>query len=554
MPTFRIPPDAEVVKRLSSLIPLAYAFGILSARNQSDMASNIEANRSGSFSNRIVAAFTKPKGPSARLTHAEFKEKYELTEANDFCFPMETIDFPVVGGNHQDEVWGYDVDAELIKNYDIYPLFGKYGIRQTIQQAIVGLIAIDKESCSTIDRNYIVFKGTQGGVGLASVLAGFFNTAANADWNTDLAYKLEQFEGINGKTHRGFNAVLASVQQQIWSILTKYHHRERKLVIAGHSLGGAVARLTGCLLFTNPPKDKRFYAENLAIYSYAAPAIGDRTFEANFLALPLNEKFLFYIKGDPVVETLPPPRAYHLLIGLETGDFSELVPAFSSKVEDSERHYFDAINFLLYKYLKLEPISRIRCFTTKVSNAISHFAVQPTSDSMATAFTGITYSPAQYFYSDRGQLAQATSVTAQSASVAEKPSSVLYKLRYVDICQQLCQGWFSLLKVNEDLFKQTMSASTGLQKLYENTQVDKVDNDAIVLIIMMSLVLESYYRQMPRQTKISEGFTKMIKEIKEIKNFKHYLFTEYYCAMLKKSVDVVYAAKVDDFLKAIDVH
>jgi hypothetical protein len=80
------------------------------------------------------------------------------------------------------------------------------------------------------------------------------------------------FEEGEGKVHRGFYGGALAAYAFIETYLDKFYSGQ-KLLITGHSLGGAVALILSEML----RRDKRF-APQIVLYTYGAPRAGDTTF------------------------------------------------------------------------------------------------------------------------------------------------------------------------------------------------------------------------------------------------------------------------------------
>lgn len=92
-------------------------------------------------------------------------------------------------------------------------------------------------------------------------------------WVTDAVVRLVERKDYDGRVHLGFSSALKRTWHMVESILDEV--RDRPLFLTGHSMGGALAVLSGCRLakLGRPP---------VAIYTYGAPRIGDRAFCAGF--------------------------------------------------------------------------------------------------------------------------------------------------------------------------------------------------------------------------------------------------------------------------------
>ena len=132
---------------------------------------------------------------------------------------------------------------------------------------------------------FIIFRGTDD-VG---------NSAGDmGEWlGTDFFIAQSSAPGISGKVHAGFVANYNLVQAQIKAFLNTYATAEKKIWIAGHSLGGGLAIVSGVLL-------KAAGYPIQGVYSFGGPrVIGD----GNFVGyanqnVPNIQRFEYYL--DPI--------------------------------------------------------------------------------------------------------------------------------------------------------------------------------------------------------------------------------------------------------------
>jgi triacylglycerol lipase len=133
-----------------------------------------------------------------------------------------------------------------------------------------------------------------------TIVIAFRGTTSTADTISDLIAIQIPYPWVpnGGKTHCGFTEIYATARQQILTALSKCSNN-KKLLITGHSLGGALAVLCALDLAYNT----KF--KTPSVYTYGAPRVGDPTFAAAYnRKIAINHRLA--IESD-LIPLIPPP-------------------------------------------------------------------------------------------------------------------------------------------------------------------------------------------------------------------------------------------------------
>jgi hypothetical protein len=153
--------------------------------------------------------------------------------------------------------------------------------------------------------------------GVQNIIVVFRGSQEPQDWMTNFNLKDEGFEG-KGRVHQGFHRAL-KLFFKIVKHQTKLKHnlslatqqdidnlnKNSKIILAGHSLGGALATLVGCSLI-----ERGLKKENLEVYTFGAPPVGTKEFSTYY-----DEKINIYrlVNEQDVVPKLDKMlHLYHL--------------------------------------------------------------------------------------------------------------------------------------------------------------------------------------------------------------------------------------------------
>lgn len=121
----------------------------------------------------------------------------------------------------------------------------------------------------------------------------FRGTNSLTDVVIDLWFTKNIAFGGKGKVHAGFQNAL----NEVWPTLEKNLDKNRKVIIAGHSLGGALAQLLAYRLALKNYKVS-------GVYTYGSPRVGNSDFKEAYNSRLANKTFL-HINNEDAVPTIP---------------------------------------------------------------------------------------------------------------------------------------------------------------------------------------------------------------------------------------------------------
>ncbi|KAF7721089.1 hypothetical protein EC973_005419 [Apophysomyces ossiformis] len=137
----------------------------------------------------------------------------------------------------------------------------------------------------------------------------FRNFVADFDF---LSTKYTPVEGA--RVHGGFYKAYLEVAEKVVTNMRKQldKYPDYKVVVTGHSLGGALAVLGAMDLYQ---RDERFSKDNMSIYTYGGPRVGNPDFA--YYVTGTGIKLLRTVNGRDIVAHLPPQSFGYLHPGVE---------------------------------------------------------------------------------------------------------------------------------------------------------------------------------------------------------------------------------------------
>lgn len=197
------------------------------------------------------------------------------------------------------------------------------------------------------------------------IVVAWRGSSSIKNWLTNLKFLHTDVPYCAGcKAHSGFLesfvAERDNIVKAIAGIRANNDYKDYKLVLTGHSLGGAIASIAAAH-FRYGAK-----AENPHLYTYGAPKIGNQAFASFVSAAGKGDNYFVTNLNDPV-PMIPPDElgyaymnpAYHITAdkdGQETVSDVETIPKRTKKFEilkgmanaiqliDDHLHYFSKLN------------------------------------------------------------------------------------------------------------------------------------------------------------------------------------------------------------------
>ncbi len=158
----------------------------------------------------------------------------------------------------------------------------------------------------------------------------FRGTMTTSEWLRDLGIRLTAYPYEDlGRVHDGFLRTYALFRQAILDSRGGAP-TGRRLFIAGHSLGAALATLAAADLAATPSRA-------LVVYTFGSPRVGDNTFAAGYNRRCGARTFRIANSSD-LVTSLPPPVP---LLGVVGGYFTHVdTPVdFTTQTEELEQNH-----------------------------------------------------------------------------------------------------------------------------------------------------------------------------------------------------------------------
>jgi len=211
------------------------------------------------------------------LSHRGLVEvEKEFADGFDWDKALFLAQLSVLVYSNREEI---EESIERYYNFDNFYFFSKMSHKQLFKKALKKIIMIlFRGKKSIVDLQFMTLLKLNREKNQKTVTIVFRGSKELGDWMTNLRFKDENFYN-RGYVHQGFrhasNLFLKMVREkgELNSYIPDILENNTKIVLAGHSLGGTMATLIGCHLL-----EKGVEKENLEVYTFGTPPIGDKNF------------------------------------------------------------------------------------------------------------------------------------------------------------------------------------------------------------------------------------------------------------------------------------
>jgi hypothetical protein len=204
-----------------------------------------------------------------------FEEGFDLKEALYFAQLSNLV--------YEDESYVKDV-IEKKFNFDTFYYSSMQSYQDDTKKGLAKLFMLFfKEQKSVVDLQFMQLSRVERD-GKNLIVIVFRGSQEPEDWMTNFNFDDDDFEDKGG-VHQGFKEAmdlffktmkekqLVSNSVPISGIDAEHFNQNNKIILTGHSLGGALATLSACYLYELGIKK-----ENIEVYTFGAPPVGTEKF------------------------------------------------------------------------------------------------------------------------------------------------------------------------------------------------------------------------------------------------------------------------------------
>jgi hypothetical protein len=170
----------------------------------------------------------------------------------------------------------FSADNKSISNPFLVPSLETYSssdeehfkFKDTAEGALVTALKGTNTQLAMFDDDtqvYIAVRGTE----------GFSWPNGIRDWVSNAQAIAVKFDEGHGRVHDGFHKCFVSVKSDIDTFLNENGRAKKKIVVTGHSLGGAVATIIAAYI-------RGKYKSDVMLYTFGSPRVGDADFVSHY--------------------------------------------------------------------------------------------------------------------------------------------------------------------------------------------------------------------------------------------------------------------------------
>ncbi|QBO35705.1 DUF2974 domain-containing protein [Periweissella cryptocerci] len=134
------------------------------------------------------------------------------------------------------------------------------------------------------------------------IVISFKGTKSWDDWKNNVKIKLVRFAEGEGRVHTGFYQAVRALDSRLWEVFQQIDNSEKRILITGHSKGGAMAQIFARMLVNHGVDRKR-----INVVTFGSPRVGDVDFASDITWMI---DIVRYEANFDIVPGLPPAKSY----------------------------------------------------------------------------------------------------------------------------------------------------------------------------------------------------------------------------------------------------